>query len=276
MPLLPTVVVAALAAAAVTAPPAPAPDAPLPSTPRALAKDLRVADAAARGAIRTWRTEEGRPMADAPPEDVTLWALRVQRTLRLLSRRARTATATIALLPPRLGRNVRDTTIALRNLRRLSAGWPPHRVRTGPPEPLGALLGYYRSAQQRFGVGWHVLAAVNLVESAFGRLRNDSVSGAQGPMQFMPATWRAYGLGGDVHDPRDAILGAANYLRHAGAPGSYSRALYAYNPSQLYVSAVLRYARLVARDRDAIFLLYSWQVYVRTRSGGRRVTGPGS
>ena len=36
-------------------------------------------------------------------------------------------------------------------------------------------------------------------------------------MQFMPATWRAYGLGGDVHDPRDAILGAANYLRASGA-----------------------------------------------------------
>jgi membrane-bound lytic murein transglycosylase B len=274
MPLLPVPVVAALAAAAMAAPAAPAPDAPLPSGPRALAKDLRVADAAARGAIGTWRTE-GRPQAGAPPEDVTLWALRVQRTLRLLSRRARTATATIALLPPRLRRNVRDMTVALRNLRRLSAGWPPHRVRTGPAEPVGALQGYYRAAQQRFGVGWHVLAAVNLVESAFGRLRNESVSGAQGPMQFMPATWRAYGLGGDVHDPRDAILGAANYLRHTGAPENYSRALYAYNPSPLYVSAVLRYARLIARDRDAIFLLYSWQVYERTRSGERRVTGPG-
>jgi membrane-bound lytic murein transglycosylase B len=33
----------------------------------------------------------------------------------------------------------------------------------------------------------------------------------------MPATWRAYGLGGDIQDPRDAILGAANYLRANGA-----------------------------------------------------------
>ena len=56
-------------------------------------------------------------------------------------------------------------------------------------------------------------------------------------MQFMPATWAAYGLGGDIHDPRDAILGAANYLRANGAPGESRRALYHYNPSQLYVEA---------------------------------------
>ena len=37
---------------------------------------------------------------------------------------------------------------------------------------------------------------INLVETRFNRLRNNSSAGAQGPMQFMPATWRAYGLGG--------------------------------------------------------------------------------
>ena len=62
-------------------------------------------------------------------------------------------------------------------------------------------------------------------------------------MQFMPATWRAYGLGGDVHDPHDAILGAANYLHANGAPARRRGALYHYNPSPLYVDAVLRYAR---------------------------------
>jgi membrane-bound lytic murein transglycosylase B len=35
-------------------------------------------------------------------------------------------------------------------------------------------------------------------------------------MQFIPSTWAAYGLGGDVHDPHDAVMGAANYL-HARA-----------------------------------------------------------
>jgi membrane-bound lytic murein transglycosylase B len=95
-------------------------------------------------------------------------------------------------------------------------------------------------------------------------------------MQFMPATWRAYGLGGDVNDPHDAILGAANYLRRSGAPKDYARALHAYNPSALYVKAVRRYAGLFARDRDAVYALYSWQVFVKARGGGeRRVTGPG-
>ena len=105
--------------------------------------------------------------------------------------------------------------------------------------PADRLLAYYREAERRFGVPWHVLAAVNFVETAFGKVRSRSTAGAQGPMQFLPATWRAYGLGGDVDDPRDAILGAANLLRSSGAPGDLRRALYAYNHSTLYVDAVL-------------------------------------
>jgi membrane-bound lytic murein transglycosylase B len=89
---------------------------------------------------------------------------------------------------------------------------------------------YYAEGQRRFGVPWSLLAAVNFVESDFGRVRSASAAGAQGPMQFLPATWRRYGLRGDVHDPRDAILGAASYLRAAGVRRDPRRALYAYNP----------------------------------------------
>ncbi len=71
-------------------------------------------------------------------------------------------------------------------------------------------------------------------------------------MQFMPATWRAYGLGGNIRDPGDAILGAANYLRASGAPRNYRRALYAYNHSRLYVEAVARYSRFIARDPHSL------------------------
>jgi soluble lytic murein transglycosylase-like protein len=254
---------------------APEVDATIPREPRALAARLTPADRSLRRAIGAWRLR-GNPAQGPPPDDVILEALYQQRALRMLSRNPTLRERTIDRLGPRLGRSTRDITLALRDLRRLAAGWPPHRVRTGPPEPLGALLGYYREAQQRFGVGRHILAAVNLVESAFGRLRNTSVAGAQGPMQFMPATWRAYGLGGDVNDPHDAILGAANYLRRSGAPRDYARALHAYNPSALYVNAVRRYANLIARDPDALYALYSWQVFVKARGGGeRRVTGPG-
>jgi membrane-bound lytic murein transglycosylase B len=95
-------------------------------------------------------------------------------------------------------------------------------------------------------------------------------------MQFIPSTWRAYGRGGNIHDPHDAILGAANYLRASGAPRRMGRALFAYNHSDLYVGAVLRYSQRMKRDRRAFYAYYSWQVFVRTPSGGtRRLTGPG-
>src|SRR5581483_3724615 len=108
------------------------------------------------------------------------------------------------------------------------------------------LRAWYDAAERRFGIHWQVLAAVNFVESDFGRVRNTSVAGAQGPMQFLPATWRRYGLGGDVHDPHDAIMGAANYLAASGGRHDVRNALWHYNPSGLYVDAVLHYAHRIA------------------------------
>ena len=116
---------------------------------------------------------------------------------------------------------------------------------------------------------------MNLVETGFNRIRSNSTAGAQGPMQFIPSTWRRYGMGGNVRRPRDAIMGAANYLHASGAPRDYRRALFAYNPSTLYVDSVLRYARTMRRRSDAYYALYSWQIFVRTPSGPRRLTGPG-
>src|SRR5204863_3612947 len=179
------------------------------------------------------------------------------------------------LVPAAIARQVRTNLTAKRELWRLTPSTHRRRFRTGPALPPAKLLRYYREAERRFGVRWSVLAAVNLVESAFNKLRNNSATGAQGPMQFMPATWRAYGLGGDVHDPHDAILGAANYLHANGAPRDLERALHGYNPSSGYVDAVLRYARRLGADRYAFYELYSWQVFVRTPGGDRRVTGPG-
>jgi membrane-bound lytic murein transglycosylase B len=216
--------------------------APVHAMPQTLAARMTADDAALRQAPR--RAE----------------AVDLQRALRTLSGDRRLASATLPLLPPRLERESRAIVLALRDLHKLAAGWPPHKIRVGPAEPLSRLQAHYRVAQRRFRVGRHVLAAVNFVESQFGRLRNDSVSGAQGPMQFMPATWGAYGMGGDIHDPRDAILGAANLLHANGAPSSYARALFHYNPSPLYVDAVRRYARLIDRDRHALGFLYLWEV----------------
>ena len=250
----------------------PAPDEPIPRDPAALARQLTATTRALYGAIDRWRDEGD--LRGNTPEEVTLHALYQQRMHLLITERPRLARQVIARLPAGIARDVRSTVEARRGLARLTPPVPRGRFRTGTAPPPRVLLDYYREAQRRFDVGWPVLAAVHFVESAFGRLRNESVAGAQGPMQFIPSTWDAYGMGGDVHDPHDAVLGAANYLQASGAPDDYPRALYAYNPSTAYVAAVLAYTRAIRRDRRAFFAYHSWQVFVLTPSGRERITGP--
>lgn len=252
----------------------PPPDSAIATGPVALGERLRMTEAGLGRAVSAWaRSGE---LRQEPPADVTLFALDQQRVLRLLARRPDLAGRVLRRQPPGRRRAARRILAALRDIRRLNAGHRAHDVRTGPAESAADLLDHYNDAQETFGVGWHVLAAVNLVESQFGRLRNTSVSGAQGPMQFMPATWASYGRGGNVRDPRDAIMGAANYLSASGAPRDYARALYAYNPSPLYVDAVLSYARVMTQRRRAFHELYAWQVYARDNGAPeRRLTGPG-
>ena len=253
--------------------PAPRPDGAIPRDPQALAGRLAETHAALATAVDRWRTE-GDLGSHPPPRDVTLWALHQQRIHLLLTSRKQLAEQVLEHLPAKPAAHLRATFRARRGLGKITPP-TPGRYRTGPPEPPRALLGHYRKAQRRFGVQWPVLAAVNFVESAFGRMRNSSAAGAQGPMQFIPSTWEAYGMGGDVNDPHDAIMGAANYLSASGAPGDLTGALYAYNPSDLYVRAVLAYAGRIRRDRDAFLSYYSWQVFVRQPEGGtRRITGP--
>ena len=251
--------------------PLPAPHAALPSRPARVAQALAQTRLDLRMAISQWMMNS----RARPPARVTLEVLYEQRIERKLAARPRLARAVIARLPAEMASQVRDEVTAQRELQRLARPIPLSAVRVGRALPPRLLLRYYRQAQRRFHVRWEVLAAVNFVESAFNKLRSKSTAGAQGPMQFLPSSWRTYGLGGDVHDPHDAILGAANYLHAAGAPANYRRALYAYNPSPLYVDAVLRYARQIERDRRAYFDYYSRQVFVRTPAGVRRVTGPG-
>ena len=257
-----------------TSPSPPGPRAPLPRDPGPLAASLGETSSALREAIDRWLAD-GRPDRGGPPRDVTLLALYEQRIYVFLTERPRLARATLARLPRATRSEARDTLAARSGLSRITPPQRPTRFRTGGALPAGVLLRHYRAAQRRFRVAWQVLAALNFVESAFNKLRSDSYAGAQGPMQFIPSTWRAYGMGGDVHDPRDAILGAANYLHANGAPRDYRRALFAYNRSRSYVDAVLRYARRIRSDPRAYYGYYSWQVFVKTRSGPRRLTGPG-
>ena len=120
-----------------------------------------------------------------------------------------------------------------------------------------------------------MLAAVDSVESVFGRVRSASDAGAQGPMQFMPATWPAYGMGGDVQDPRDAILGAANYLTPPAHRPASAGALFAYNPS---VDVRRRRAAPSAggcAPASTPASTYTRQGSCARPTGTRRLTGPG-
>src|SRR6266540_1636645 len=131
----------------------------------------------------------------------------------------------------------------------------------------------YQQAAARFGIDWAVLAAIGKIECDHGSSQAAGCSppgsvnakGATGPMQFLGSTWRAgtppmtvpavgppttstaqgYATDGDgdgladVWSPADAIAAAGRLLQANGAPADYRRALYAYNPADWYVDAVL-------------------------------------
>ncbi len=251
----------------------PRPDEGLPRRAAPLARRLELVSPALRDSVDAWverGTSEG-----GPPRRVTLQALYQQRIYRLLTRRPDLARRVADRLSGPLRREAVANVTAGAALRSLVTPLKPRvRLRTGPPEPAGRLLRHYRRGERRFGVEWEVLAAVNYAETKFGRVRSSSSAGAQGPMQFLPSTWTAYGLGGDLHDPRDAILGASNYLHASGAPRDYRGALYAYNHSDAYVDAVLLYAARMKRRPSSYYEYYAWQVFVITTEGDVRLTGP--
>jgi len=252
----------------------PAPNQAIPREPERLAHELVVTTRALHRAVDRWR-EHGDPSVGGPPRDVELYALYHQRIYRLLRREDALARAVIRRLPPGLAREARSIVAAGKQLSGITPALKARTIRTKRPVPIGVLQRYYRAAERRFDVPWELLAAINFSESAFGKIRTDSAAGAQGPMQFMPATWRAYGLGGDVHDDRDAIMGAANYLRASGAPGDLRRALFAYNHSTAYVDSILRYTARIRANTRNLYVFYSWQLFVRTEQGDLRLTGPG-
>ena len=96
------------------------------------------------------------------------------------------------------------------------------------------LLPIYQAAGVKYGVSWEVLAAINEIETDYGRNLNVSSAGAVGWMQFMPSTWDRYGVDAnrdgitDPNNPVDAIFAAGRYLRAAGAQTDLRRAVIAY------------------------------------------------
>jgi hypothetical protein len=140
------------------------------------------------------------------------------------------------------------------------------------PPAMDELRGLYQAAEAEFGVPWQYLAAVNLVETRMGRIRGTSHAGAQGPMQFLPSTWEAYGEG-DINSYQDAIRGAARYMAANGGdcrPGArcdLRNAVWRYNPTDKYLNSVIPYAEQMRADERAYRGYYHWQVYYKTPLG---------
>jgi hypothetical protein len=114
------------------------------------------------------------------------------------------------------------------------------------------LLPIYQAAGIQYGIRWEILAAINEIETDYGRNLNVSSAGALGWMQFMPGTWRTYGVDAnhdgkrDPYNPVDAIFAAGRYLKAAGGDKDIKRGIFAYNHAGWYVDSVILRAKLLA------------------------------
>ena len=124
--------------------------------------------------------------------------------------------------------------------------------------PADYLAWYMAAAKTCPGLPWSVLAGIGEVESDHGRstlpgIRSGANSaGAEGPMQFEPATFSQFAVNADPgqplspYDPADAIYTAAAMLCASGArggsPAGLQNAVFAYNHAQWYVSEVMAWA----------------------------------
>ena len=231
----------------------------VPATPKAIAERLVELETT----IRDPATADGALPALAHQQQVIY---------RVLARQQALAGAVLPLLPPQW------RVVAQRHLKARREFLAMHRGpersmlpawRIVAPRPAAELLRAYRDASAATGIPWEVLAAVNLVESAMGRIDGISVANAHGPMQFLPSTWAEPGIGngGDIRNPRDAIPAAARYLVRRGGLRDIRRGLWGYNNSDHYGTAVLEYAALLRDDPAAYRGLYHWEVHVMTSAG---------
>src|SRR5581483_4274276 len=164
----------------------------------------------------------------------------------------------------------------------------PFALSTPPAEPAQLsypqLLSVWQRAGAAYGIPWQVLAAINKVESNFGRNMGPSSAGAIGWMQFMPSTWLRWGTdanGDGVADPwnaEDAVFSAARYLAAAGGASNIYRAVFAYNHADWYVREVLDLAQLYDQGGAVAFSLDRLQIRLdaarkRVATLGDRLSG---
>ena len=165
------------------------------------------------------------------------------------------AAALAVALPLALVLLVTTTSAASQASTTLAGGPSVVALNTIPPAFLTL---YINAAQTCPGLPWAVLAGIGQVESDHGRSSAPGVrsganyAGAEGPMQFEPATFVRYAVKADLsaplspYDPADAIYTAAAMLCASGAASGTEagirQAVFAYNHSQAYVADVLAWA----------------------------------
>jgi hypothetical protein len=195
-------------------------------------------------------------------------AHREQAAYRAIGRHPEWDAITRPRIPPELldvyDRNV-DARRQLTAMSRVKDTLPAWRIE--PPVPPDELMNYYHAAESESGVGWNYLAAINLIESHFGSIVGLSTAGAEGPMQFLPSTFAAYGQGGDINSPRDSIMAAGRYLAANGFANDRDHAIYRYNNANEYVRAVDQYAAVIASDPAAFAGYHRWDVYYYSTAG---------
>ncbi len=122
--------------------------------------------------------------------------------------------------------------------------------------PAPYLTWYAEAARTCHGLSWEVLAGIGTMESGNGRSKARGVhysknpKGAEGPMQFEPATFAEYAVQADrsrglsPYDPQDAIFSAARMLCSdgGGSARGLKGAIFAYNHAWWYVRDVLAIA----------------------------------
>ena len=136
---------------------------------------------------------------------------------------------------------------------------PTWTVRPVQPVQLSydQLLRLWQNAGHSYGIPWNVLAAINKIESNFGRNMGPSSAGAIGWMQFMPSTWERWGTDADANgfadpwNPVDGVYSAARYLAASGGATDIRRAVFSYNHADWYVNQVLQLAQLYGSSDTA-------------------------
>src|ERR671910_139273 len=210
-------------------------------------EDVAVPNDPAETAAALARVEGALRAPTTRPTEVARLSRDQQNAYRALGAHPQWLDDVVARLPADVQSIVTANAQAGRDLQELGGEGPPPRAlpdwQIVSPLPAETLRAYYGEAEAASGISWAYLASIHLVETRLGRIRGTSSAGAQGPMQFIPATWARDGL------------------------GDMNRALFRYNNSNLYVAAVDSYAQLMLSDERAFLGYYGWQVYYATTDG---------